>query len=195
MDFIFLIGPSAVGKTTLAKQLYQHYGGVYLEQSMVPEFCIPNTTADEGIYEEQLCWENVLLQMDFFHRKGYQYIFVLDFDDIRARELPRRFAGCRYLILRLISSKPEQIKRQMEHRHQNEGGLYVPQRVERTNQVIRSRPLLPNELMLDVADKTKEEVLEETIHLIDDFCPKLQYDYEEGPEEHYLSWVQSKNLT
>ncbi|MCX4315119.1 MAG: hypothetical protein OSJ52_00525 [Lachnospiraceae bacterium] len=56
MDFIFLIGPSTVGKTTLAKQLYQHYGEVYLEQSMVPEFCIPNTTADEGIYEEQLCW-------------------------------------------------------------------------------------------------------------------------------------------
>ena len=56
MDFIFLIGPSTVGKTTLAKHLYQHYGGAYLEQSMVPEFCIPNTTADEGIYEEQLCW-------------------------------------------------------------------------------------------------------------------------------------------
>ena len=27
-DFIFLIGPSAVGKTTLAKELYQHYKGV-----------------------------------------------------------------------------------------------------------------------------------------------------------------------
>lgn len=41
MDYIFIIGPSAVGKTTLAKELYQHYNGVYLEQSMVPEFVIP----------------------------------------------------------------------------------------------------------------------------------------------------------
>ncbi|MCX4315120.1 MAG: hypothetical protein OSJ52_00530 [Lachnospiraceae bacterium] len=57
------------------------------------------------------------------------------------------------------------------------------------------RRYLRGTTLLDVADKTKEEVLEEAIHLIDDFCPKLQYDYEEGPEEHYLSWVQSKNLT
>ena len=41
MDFIFIIGPSAVGKTTLAKELYKHYNGVYFEQNMVPEFCIP----------------------------------------------------------------------------------------------------------------------------------------------------------
>ena len=41
MDFIFIIGPSAVGKTTLAKSLYQHYNGVYLEQNMVPEFVDP----------------------------------------------------------------------------------------------------------------------------------------------------------
>ena len=58
MDFIFVIGPSAVGKTTLAKKLYQHYNGVYIEQNMVPEFIIPKDVKDVGIYEEQLCWEN-----------------------------------------------------------------------------------------------------------------------------------------
>lgn len=31
MDYIFIIGPSAVGKTTLAKKLYKYYEGVYLE--------------------------------------------------------------------------------------------------------------------------------------------------------------------
>ena len=55
MDFIFIIGPSAVGKTTLAKELYKHYGGVYIEQNMVPEFVIPKNVEDVGIYEEQLC--------------------------------------------------------------------------------------------------------------------------------------------
>ena len=57
MDFIFVIGPSAVGKTTLAKELYQHYNGVYFEQNMVPEFVVPNDVEDGGIYEEQLCWK------------------------------------------------------------------------------------------------------------------------------------------
>lgn len=55
MDFMFIIGPCGVGKTTLAKGLYEHYKGVYLEQNMVPEFCIPENVDDEGLYEEQLC--------------------------------------------------------------------------------------------------------------------------------------------
>lgn len=30
-DYIFIIGPSAVGKTSLAKSLYNHYKDVYIE--------------------------------------------------------------------------------------------------------------------------------------------------------------------
>ena len=60
MDFIFVIGPSAVGKTTLAKELYQRYNGAYVEQNIVPEFIIPKKVKDVGLYEEKLCWENTL---------------------------------------------------------------------------------------------------------------------------------------
>lgn len=35
-DFIFIIDPSGIGKTTLAKSLYNHYNGVYFEQNMIP---------------------------------------------------------------------------------------------------------------------------------------------------------------
>lgn len=63
MNFIFIIDSSAVGKTNLAKELYKHYNGVYLEQSMVPEFVVPDEVKDVGIYKEQLCWENVKLQL------------------------------------------------------------------------------------------------------------------------------------
>jgi adenylate kinase family enzyme len=51
MDFIFIIGPSAVGKTTLAKELYKYYNGVYLEQNMVPEIIVSNDVEDKGMYE------------------------------------------------------------------------------------------------------------------------------------------------
>ena len=199
MDYIFIIGPSAVGKTTLAKALYQHYAGVYLEQNMVPEFSIPADVEDEGLYEETLCWENVLLQVKFFHDKGCKNIVVLDFDDYRARELPYRFKGSAFIILRLVSSDPEQIRRQMIHRHENEGGLYAPDRVERSNQVIAARPLLPNEVKIDVAGKSKEEVLQNAIDVIDHFHPLLDFDYRldggANDEKAYLSWVQSRNLT
>lgn len=194
MDYIFIIGPSAVGKTTLAKGLFQHYNGVYFEQSMVPEFSIPDSVEDVGIYEEQLCWDNVLLQLKFFYDKGLRNIIALDFDDIRTRELPYVFKGYDFITLKLVSSNTEQTKQQMEHRNNNEGGLYVPHYVERANSVIMNRKLLPNEVQIDIAGKTKEQVLKEAIKVIDSFEPIKDYDYELDDERNYLSWVQSRQL-
>ena len=194
MDFIFIIGPSAVGKTTLAKELYKHYGGVYIEQNMVPEFVIPKNVEDVGIYEEQLCWENTLAQIKFFYEKGLRNIVALDFDDVRARELPKVFYGYDFIIIRLISADPNQIKKQMDHRKNNEGGLFRQEYVERANSVIKSRKLLPNEVQVDIAGKRKNEVLAEVIEIIDNFCPVKDYFYESDDEKNYLSWVQSRKL-
>ncbi len=194
MDYIFIIGPSAVGKTTLAKGLYERYHGVFLEQNMVPAFYIPDHVEDVGVFEEQVCWENVLLQLRFFHEKGLRNIVVTDFDDVRTRELPRLFKGFDYVILRLISSDPEQIRRQMTVRHEHEGGLYAPEYVERANSVIMKRKLLPNEVMIDVRGKTKVDVLAEAIGVIEGFHPEKTYDDEPDPESGYLSWVQSRRL-
>ena len=167
MDYIFIIGPSAVGKTTLAKGLFEHYRGVLLEQNMVPEFAIPDQIDDPGLFEETLCWENVL---------------------------PLIFKGSDYIILRLVSGKPEQIIQQMVYRSENEGGLLLPDYVERANSVIMERKLMPNEVMIDIAGKTKEEVLAEALRVIDGFHPMKEYNYEPDDEHHYLSWVQSRQL-
>lgn len=194
MDYIFIIGPSAVGKTTLAKGLFQHYQGVYFEQNMVPEFFVPENVEDIGIYEEEMCWENVLLQLEFFYNKGLRNIVALDFDDRRTRELPYLFKGYDFIILKLVASDIEQIKQQMENRNRNEGGLYAPDDVERANAVIMARKLLPNEVKIDVAGKNKEQVLQEAIEMIDCFNPIKDYCYELDDERNYLSWVQSRQL-
>lgn len=194
MDFIFIIGPSAVGKTTLAKALFEHYNGVYVEQNMVPEFGIPADCPDEGVFEEETCWENVLMQLDYFHKRGLQNIIALDFDDYRTRELPQYFRGKRFITLKLISSAPEQIRLQMIHRHENEGGLFMLDNVIRSNEKISTRTLLPNEVCIDVAGKTKEEVFAEAVRIIDSFAPDLDYTYELPDEQLFLSWVHSRNL-
>lgn len=194
MDLIFLIGPSAVGKTTLAKELYMHYNGVYIEQNMVPEFTIPADCEDEGIFEEQICWDNVIMQIKYFYEKGFRNIVALDFDDLRSRELPIIFKGYRFIILRLISSDTVQIRKQMIHRHENEGGLFALDNIEKSNNRIMNRKLLPNEILIDIAGKTKEAVLKEAISIIDDFEPLTDYDYVPDDEHNYMSWVRSRNL-
>lgn len=194
MDYIFIIGPSAVGKTTLAKGLFERYKGVYFEQNMVPEFAIPEGVDDEGIYEEQLCWDNVLLQLKFFHDRGYKNIIALDFDDLRTRDIPIAFKGYDFVTIKLVSSDAQQIKRQMEYRKDHEGGLYMPETVERANSVIMKRSLLPNEVLIDIAGKTREQVLEEAIRIIDGFEPQRDYRYELDDEKNYQSWVRSRKL-
>ena len=194
MDFIFIIGPSAVGKTTLAKELFKYYNGVYLEQNMVPEFSIPENCEDEGLFEEQVCWDNVLLQLKYFYEKGFRNIVALDFDDLRTRELPKIFKGYNFITLKLVSSNPEQIKEQMIYRHNTEGGLYDIDNVIKSNEKIRNRGLLPNEVLIDVFGKSKEEVLKEAINKIDNFTSLIDYDYELDDENNYQSWIKSKNL-
>lgn len=132
--------------------------------------------------------------MKFFYEKGHRNIVALDFDDIRTRELPYIFKGYKFITLKLISSNTEQTKQQMQHRHENEGGLYVPDYVDRSNYVIMNRKLLPNEVQLDIAGKTKEEVLKKAIDMIDHFKPMIDYEYELDDEHNYLSWVQSHQL-
>lgn len=194
MEFIFIIGASGVGKTTLAAELYKRLGGVYIEQNGVPEFTIPESVADVGIYEEQVCWGSVLRQAEYFQGLGMHDIVILDFDDLRARELPLIFKGHSFIIIRMVSGDGEQIRAQVIHRRDNEGGLFAPNGSVVINEKIMSRPLLPNEVMLDVADKTPEQVLDEAEELIRAFEPKLDYDYELDDINNYVSWVHSREL-
>ena len=98
-DFIFIIGASGIGKTTLAKKLYEHYKGAYVEMSMIPEFGVPEGV-DEGLFEEQVCWESSVTQVKKFWKLGIRNIVALDFDDLRTRDIPevdvykRQIRGC-----------------------------------------------------------------------------------------------------
>lgn len=78
-DFIFIIGPSGVGKTTLSKGLFEHYRGAYAEMSMVPEFGVPEGV-DAGSFEENVCWECCVAQLKKFHQLGIKNVISGDFE-------------------------------------------------------------------------------------------------------------------
>jgi hypothetical protein len=57
-----------------------------------------------------------------------------------------------------------------------------------------NRELLPNEVALDIAGKTPNEILKETIILIDEHIPLFEYEYVLPSREQFVSWVKANNL-
>jgi len=189
-DFIFIIGPSGVGKTTLSKGLFEHYQGAFAEMSMVPEFGIPEGV-DGGIFEENVCWECCVAQLKKFHELGIKNVISGDFDDLRTRDIPVVFKGYNYITLKLICSDYEQNFNQMKNRGD---GLIDFELLKKGTEKIMNRPLLVNEFEIDVAGKTPEEVLKEAITLIDSAGTRQEYEYELPPKEQFYSWVWSNGL-
>ena len=189
-DFIFIIGPSGVGKTTLSKGLFEHYQGALAEMNLVPEFGIPKGV-DEGIFEENVCWECCVVQLKKFHELGIKNVISGDFDDLRTRDIPVVFKGYNYITLKLVCSDYEQNCNQMKHRGD---GLIDFELLEKMTMKINQRPLLVNEFEIDVAGKTPEQVLEEAIALIDTAETRIEYGYEKPSKEQFYSWVWSNGL-
>ncbi len=189
-DFIFIIGPSGVGKSTLAKGLFQHYRGALAEMDMVPEFGIPEGV-DPGIFEEKVCWECCVAQLKKFRELGIRNIVSGDFDDLRTADIPIAFKGYDYITIKLVCSDYRQNMEQMKNRGQ---GLIDFQLLQRSSEKINKRPLLVNEVLLDAAGKTPDEVLREAIALIEHTKTLREYEYQKPPKEWFYSWVMSNGL-
>lgn len=189
-DFIFIIGTSGIGKTTLGKGLFAHYKGAFVEQNMVPEFGIPENV-NGGIFEEKVCWECCVAQMMKFHEMGIKNIIGSDFDDLRTADIPDVFKGYNYITIKLICNDLSQLHNQMENR---KGGLIDYELQRKCSDKINKRPLLINEAEIDITNKTSQQVLDEAIKIIDTTETLLEYSYQKPEKELFYSWVFGNGL-
>jgi len=190
-DFIFVIGASGVGKSTLSQKLFEHYQGAYAEMSMVPEFCVP-PNVDGGFFEELVCWECCVAQLKKFNELGIKNVISGDFDDLRTADIPIVFKGYNYITLKLVCNDYEQNYEQMKNRGGN--GLIDFELLQKSREKINNRPLLVNEYVIDVSGKSPDRVLQEAIELIDNAETVSEYDYTKPPKELFYSWVFSNGL-
>ena len=192
-DYIFVTGASGIGKTTLANGLLEHYKTTCIEQHMIPEFISRDGIEPmTGELEELTCWENQVAMLKCFHKLGYKNIIASDIDDLRTADIPIVFKGTNYITIKLVSTDLEQIHEQMKNRPNN--GLIDYGLQQKMNEKNLKRGTLVNEVELNVAGKTAEQVLEEAIKIIDTRESLLDYEYVKPPKELFYSWVFANGL-
>ena len=192
-DFIFITGASGIGKTTLCTGLLAHYKTTCVEQHMIPEFISRDGIEPmTGELEELTCWENQVAMLMCFHRLGYKNIIASDIDDLRTADIPVVFKGTNFITIKLICSDLQQIQEQMKNRPNN--GLIDYELQQKMNEKNIKRNPLINEVEIDVAGKSIEEVLEQAINIIDTTTSLFDYEYAKPPKEMFYSWVLANGL-
>lgn len=191
-QIIFIEGDSGIGKTTLAKKLHEHYRGVYIEQCMIPDFVTKDgKTEMTGREEDETLYALMVSNIKEFARLGYHNILALDFNPVRFRDIPNDFRGYDFLILRLTCEDKQQHLEQMKNREA--GGLIDLEGLEKD--YIRKKkfpkPIFPNQITVDIAGKTPEEVYDEAVVKIDNTKSLLDYTYEMPDKRCFSTWVQA----
>lgn len=192
-DFIFVTGPSGIGKTTLSKALFEYYKSTYIEQWMIPEFKSRDGIEEmTGELEELTCWENMVAMLFCFNKLGYKSIVASDIDDLRTGDIPITFKGYNFITIKLYCSDLEQIQNQMKYRPNN--GLIDYDLQEKMNIKNMKRPPLINEFEIDIVGLSPDEVLQKAVDIIENEDSLLDYDYIKPQKEMFYSWVFSNGL-
>ena len=94
-----------------------------------------------------------------------------DFDDLRTADIPIEFQGYNYVTLKLICNNFEQNLEQMKNRG---NGLIDFDLLSKSSEKINARPLLINEVEIDVTGKDSDAVFDEAVKCIDSFSPLIK---------------------
>ncbi|MDE5747771.1 MAG: hypothetical protein K2I21_09375, partial [Acetatifactor sp.] len=84
-----------------------------------------------------------------------------------------------------------QLHSQMENR---KNGLIDYELQRKCSDKVNKRPLLINEVEIDVTNKTPQQVLDEAIRIIDNTKTLTEYIYQKPQKDLFYSWVFSNEL-
>ncbi len=189
IDFIIVGGSPGNGKTTLSAMLHRHFQSPYFEFGWIPEFRMlaPSLRISQR-EEEQLSFENLVLVAKNYRKHGFKHVILTDLDDARMLDIPRVFAGYRYIILTLYSDKDEIIKNRILGR--DNGNTFKDwQQSVRTNALIKKRKLLPNEYRILNSGDDPNPVLQHILSILDSHVPATSDEPSGLQRDDFFSYI------
>lgn len=166
MDLIIIHGAPGTGKTSVAQALHKRLGTPWFEFGWIPEFRRKGEVEISYEEEERLSFENLCLVVRNYLRHGFGNILLTDLRDPYVNRALRSFARRDLLLVMLVCSDQEQLKRRVLDETRT-SGYRDWQEALRLNQGYMARQQYRRELRLDTADIDVEGVVERILAHLD----------------------------
>jgi predicted kinase len=161
-DLIFIHGAPGAGKSTVARALHQRLKSPYFEFGWIPEFRHKGEADLSYAEEEQLAFENLCLVVRNYLRHGFSNIILTDLRDPILRQALRRFARRNYLLVTLIVHDDHVLKLRVLDETRPSSYRDFEEALA-LNQLYLTRPLLRDEIRIDVTDCEPEFAVEQIL--------------------------------